>query len=189
MHTGPYCNYEEKACWQQPLHSLFLYIGSDQPTDPHRCSVRRTWHTNWFDKGERHRPLFSWWCETIKLIMCRVRFLIHTQQNGDQAIHCAASAGHLHIVKALIDEYGVLPTTANNVSLDYLSVLHDLTILLLYSGWTSASSHGSKKWTHRCSSVSGAWVQGLFGFCGKGMTIYKHSVLLVWSVQKFPICI
>lgn len=60
--------------------------------------------------------------------------MIHTQQNGDQAIHCAASAGHLHIVKALIDEYGVLPTTANNVSLDYLFVLHDLTILLLYSG-------------------------------------------------------
>lgn len=60
--------------------------------------------------------------------------MIHAQQNGDQAIHCAASAGHLHIVKALIDEYGVLPTTANNVSLDYLSVLHDLTILLLYSG-------------------------------------------------------
>lgn len=67
MHTGPYCDSEEKASWQQLLHALFLCIGSDQPTDPHSCSVRRTWHTNWLDKGERHRPLFSWWCETIKI--------------------------------------------------------------------------------------------------------------------------
>ena len=47
------------------------------------------------------------------------------QQNGDQAIHCAASAGHLQIVKTLIDEYGVLPTAMNNVS---SSAIHDVSI-------------------------------------------------------------
>ena len=37
-------------------------------------------------------------------------------QEGYQAIHTAASAGHLHIVKALVQEYNVLPTAETNVS-------------------------------------------------------------------------
>lgn len=42
--------------------------------------------------------------------------LLTQLQEGNQAIHIAAAAGHLHIVKALVEEYNVPPNAINNVS-------------------------------------------------------------------------
>ena len=42
--------------------------------------------------------------------------LLTQLQEGNQAIHFAAAAGHLHIVKALVEEYHVPPDAIDNVS-------------------------------------------------------------------------
>lgn len=43
----------------------------------------------------------------------------YSQQEGNQAIHIAASAGQMHIVKALVEEYNVPPDTANKVDSEH----------------------------------------------------------------------
>ena len=45
-------------------------------------------------------------------------YILHLQE-GTQAIHFAAEAGHLHIVKALVEHHGVPPDACNNVRSGY----------------------------------------------------------------------
>ena len=70
-------------------------------------------------------------------------FTVHyTIQDGSQAIHIAAGAGHLHLVKELIEEHGVSPDVSNQVcrlySLNFKRV-YTLRIVPLHRQDTSLS--------------------------------------------------
>ena len=72
-------------------------------------------------------------------------------QNGTQAIHIAAVAGQLHILKALREQYGVPPDTTDNVSLCYeKDIIYMYIILYMHAciGWVPASPFGSNEGKH-----------------------------------------
>lgn len=49
--------------------------------------------------------------------------IIIYMQEGTQAIHISAAAGHLHIVKELIEKYDVPPNAATNVCIHIASYI------------------------------------------------------------------
>lgn len=106
-------------------------LGSGYATDSQGCSLWWDWYNHRFNQGERHGPMSCKWCEfsisehtNVVILLC-----LHWQE-GTQAIHIAAGAGYLHIMKLLVEEHGVLPDAANNVRLHYHKYTMELFLFL-----------------------------------------------------------